>query len=126
MKKFNWKALVKIGTALKLKRYDVKPIGFDSDCAIKKSICFAKRDSDFGDYGEFYHTFGVPGIFFHGFLPVAEFKQYESKIESGLTNEEVMYFDEIPVNNEEELNHIYQIVNRVRWDNKANTLVYNT
>jgi len=38
----------------------------------KRAICWYREDNHF-DYGEFYHTFGVPGIWFQGFLPTEEF-----------------------------------------------------
>lgn len=36
----------------------------------KKFICWYSRKFEFN---EFYHTFGTPGIWFHGYLPVADF-----------------------------------------------------
>ena len=40
----------------------------------KKFICWYSRKFEFN---EFYHTFGTPGIWFHGYLPIADFGKPE-------------------------------------------------
>ena len=40
----------------------------------KKFICWYYRNFEFN---EFYHTFGTPGIWFHGYLPIKDFGKPE-------------------------------------------------
>ena len=41
---------------------------------MKKFICWYSKKFELN---EFYHTFGIPGIWFHGYLPVKEFGEPE-------------------------------------------------
>ena len=63
-----WQTIDRICKENGLKRGVVKR----DHTVLRHCIYWYRADKEF-DYGEFYHTYGVPGIWFQGFLPMAEF-----------------------------------------------------
>ena len=105
-----WKTINKICLENNLERLDVK-----NGNLCKKAICWRVKDKNF-NINEFYHTFGTPGIWFHGYLPIKEFASSKYITES--PNEEFAYFD-FEILNMEHFYYTLEYMKRVKFNNNT-------
>lgn len=71
----------------------------------KKFICWY---SSIFEINEFYHTFGTPGIWFHGYLPIQDFGNPEFLY----YNEKFGYYD-FQIKDTKHLNQMFDVMKKI-------------
>lgn len=111
-----WKTIDKLcRKKLGLPRYICKGMVGDGPLVKRRLIGWELNIPKF-NAGEFYHVFGVPGIFFSGFLPTEEWAS-KSAPAGEIPSEDVSDF-EFEVKNMEMFYDILRDIKRLVWDEK--------
>ena len=112
-----WKSIDKLcRKTLGLPRYVCKGMVGDGPLVNRRLIGWEVNIHNF-NVGEFYHVFGVPGIFFSGFLPTEEWAS-KNPVSGETPSEEVSCFDEIEIKNMEMFYAILEDAKNLEWDDK--------